>query len=87
MNRRRLNALFGAILYQIAGVFNRNRSFSGGMKFAPAGPLAEAYAAAVVAAILAGKTVLARMLFGAPGRLLRDVYFTLQSGDGCKRHD
>jgi hypothetical protein len=89
MNRRRINAqfLFGAILHQVAGVFNRNRSFSDDMNFASAGSLAETYPAAVVAAILAGKTVFARMLFGASSRLLRDVYFTLQSGNGYKRHD
>jgi hypothetical protein len=78
--------LFGAILYQVDVVFNGNHSFLNSMNFASAGSSAEAYPAAVVAAILAGKTVLTRMLFGVPSRFLRDVYFTLQSGNGYKRH-
>jgi hypothetical protein len=47
------------------------------MSFASALSLAEAYPATVVAAILAGKTLRAGMLFGAPGRWLRNVHFTL----------
>jgi hypothetical protein len=39
--------------------------------------LAAAYPAAVVAALLAGKTVFTRLFFGAPAGFLRDKYFAL----------
>ena len=38
---------------------------------------AAAYPAAVVAALLAGKTVFTRLFFGAPVGFLRDKYFAL----------
>ncbi|MBW2706076.1 MAG: hypothetical protein JRD84_07185 [Deltaproteobacteria bacterium] len=57
------------------------------MNFTSAVSLAEAYPAAVVAAILAGKTLRTGMFFEAPIRCLRNVHFTLQSGDCYKGHD
>jgi hypothetical protein len=42
--------------------------------------LAEANPTAIVTAILAGKTILAGMLFDALFRLLRNIHFTLQAG-------
>jgi hypothetical protein len=57
------------------------------MRFTSAVSLAEAYPATVVAAILAGKTLLAGMLFGTLIRRLRNVDFTLQPGNCYKGHD
>jgi len=79
--------LISAVLYQFAVIINGGPSFWSRMNFASAVLLAEAYPAAVVAAILAGKTVLTGMLFGAPIRHLRDVHFALQSGNCYKGHD
>jgi hypothetical protein len=39
--------------------------------------LAAAYPAAIVAALLAGKTVFTRLFFGAPVGFLGDKYFAL----------
>lgn len=54
--------------------------------FRPAFSLAEAYPATVVAAILAAKTLRTGMFLGAPIRCLRNVHFTLQSGNCYKGH-
>jgi len=51
-------------------ILNRSR-------IAPAVQLTAAYPAAIVAALLAGKTVFTRLFFGAPVGFLRDKYFAL----------
>jgi hypothetical protein len=56
------------------------------MSFTSAVTLAEAYTATIVAAILAGITLLAGMLFGTLIRRLRNVHFTLQPGNCYKGH-
>jgi hypothetical protein len=48
-----------------------------GSRVATALPLTAAYPAAVIAALLAGKTVFTRLFFGSPVGFLRDKYFAL----------
>ena len=71
----------------VADLFDGSRTFLNNRNYRSAVSLAEAYPATVVAAILAGKTLLAGMLFRTPFRGLRNVHFALQSGNCYKGHD
>ena len=52
-------------------------NFLSGSRIAAAVALTAAYPAAIVAALLAGKTVFTQLFFGAPVGFLRDKYFAL----------
>ena len=77
--------LFSGLKIAIAA--NGNRLFLNRIYVASGASLAEAHPAAVIAAFLAGKTVLAGMLFDTPDRRLRDVHLALQSANGYMGHD
>jgi len=57
--------------------FSLSGNILNGSRVARALPLAAAYPAAVVTALLAGKTVFTRLFFGAPAGFLRNKYFAL----------